>query len=730
MKLSLLFLTRSGKSNWNRLGLTVAAVALGTLMLLVFAAGLNGLSSRATHSQWRNDIFMADKGMQPIDGVAPLKADVGTGGNLNKWHNEKITTVSLRATDDTSPQIPGLPTPREGEYYVSAGLDKVMREHPEENIGSRFGNKKIGVLSEELATSPDALEVVRGMNEKEANNKLAVSVYKFTKTEGGSMAKMYSGMVGVIMAVGGAILFVPIILFISIATQLGSAQREKRYAALRLIGATRRQVSRIMAVESLAAAITGVVIGSLAYLAVLPLMSQYEFNGMRFYASDITVPFSQYILVVALTLLFCLMANWWGMRRVQLSPLGVARSSKPGKRPRAWRLLLLLPGLALFAWLSTPMGTKWLQDSSTGDSANTVLALMMLGIMSVMFGLLLAGPWLTSSVSRLIARRTRKATTLLAGKRIATQSKRVFRSVSGVVLALFAGSFYLTSVSGIAEYSAKAVDNNGYSQLQDNTAIVISDVLPGDFEAKLKQQSYVQSVAVAPVDNDDNTIVSCKTLEEYTRTNCPAGSKPSDTTTLNFHAKVTETTKVLPDAPTATNTSYLVRLGTNDNLDKLRSFVANAAGIGTSTWVVSGTYAQIPIINPIIPELSNLAYAGMGITLFVAIASLIVSTIGGLLERKRSFATLRLGGMTVDQMKHTVVIESLIPLISVSVIACGLGIWIGALFILVMSDSVHPTLTPLYFAIVLGALIIATISIRVIAPMIGRITRPEENQTE
>lgn len=30
---------------------------------------------------------------------------------------------------------------------------------------------------------------------------------------------------------------------------------------------------------------------------------------------------------------------------------------------------------------------------------------------------------------------------------------------------------------------------------------------------------------------------------------------------------------------------------------------------------------QIPIVNPIIPELANLAYVGMGVTLFVAIAS-------------------------------------------------------------------------------------------------------------
>jgi hypothetical protein len=136
------------------------------------------------------------------------------------------------------------------------------------------------------------------------------------------------------------------------------------------------------------------------------------------------------------------------------------------------------------------------------------------------------------------------------------------------------------------------------------------------------------------------------------------------------------------------------------------------------------------VLNPVIPELANLAYVGMGVTLFVAIASLIVSTIGGLLERRRSFVTLRLGGMTVAQMKRTVMIESIIPLISVSLLACGLGVWVGWVFVSAVSRSAKPTLTPLYFCIVIGSLLIATLAIRQILPMLGKITRPEENQTE
>lgn len=734
MRLAWLFLTRSGRSNWSRLGLTAAAVALGMLMVLVFISGVNALQVKTQHTSWRNDIFNVYIGklQKPIAGVTPLKAKIGTDGNLNKWQNEDITTVSLRAGSDTSPQLPGLPTPKDGEYYVSSGLAKVMQDHPEDNIGSRFGSKQIGIIPEALSTSPDALEVINGMSEQEASGNSIVNIYHFSDST--KTASQYRGVVGIVLIIGASLLLFPIVLFISIATQLGSAQREKRYAALRLIGATRRQVSRIIAVESLGAAVIGIIVGSLAYLVVLPAMSQFKLGGMRFWPSDLTVPLSYYAVAVIITLLFCLLANWWGMRRAQVSPLGVARSGKLGRRPRIWRLILLAPGLAIFISLSLGGTTNWLRNSDTAHSSSAgPLLLLMIGIFSIMFGLLLAGPWLTSSIARLMARRTHSAMTLLATKRIALQSSRIFRSVSGVVLALFAGSFYLTGTSGIAQLSTDAVANNGYSQLKDAVATVSGDVqhvLPAGFDTQLRQQSYVSSVTTSLATEDGGNLIDCQSLAVYTRLTCPNGSRPSDTVLLHFDASTVKSVEILKDKPATVNTNYLVKLNSNDNLDQLRSFVARNIGDSSAAFVVSGTYAQLPVLNPVIPELANLAYVGMGVTLFVAIASLIVSTIGGLLERRRSFVTLRLGGMTVAQMKRTVMIESIIPLISVSLLACGLGVWVGWVFVSAVSRSAKLTLTPLYFCIVIGSLLIATLAIRQILPMLGKITRPEENQTE
>lgn len=727
MRLAWLLLTRSGRSNWNRLGLTAAAVALGMVMLLVFMAGLKSLDARTAHSSWQYELFVSNKeAVTPINGVAPLKAKSGLAGNLNKWRNEDIATVSLRPTGANSPHIPELPTPKEGEYYVSQALADVMGAHPEARIGERFGNKQIGIIPEARSMSPDALEVIRGMSAEEAEAGNVVNVYKIA--DSGEIVSRFSGILGVVLLFGATILLLPIVTFISIATQLGSAQREKRYAALRLIGATRKQVSHIIAVESLSAAVIGIVAGTLIYIAVLPLMAEYRFDGMRFWQSDITVPIPWYLLAVGLTLLFCLVANWWGMRHVHMSPLGVAQSGKIGKRPRTWRLVLLVPGIVLFIWLSLPGGAIWIRE----NVASSVWPLLLLigGTMSIMFGLLLAGPWLTRNISQLAARRTHKATSLLATKRIAAQSQRIFRSVSGVVLALFAGSFYLTGVSGIDTLNATALSNNGYSQLKPDIALVSSKALPEEFAKELEKQLYVK--LVTPIDSleDGTNLIPCSALVTYTKHTCPKNTDGK--VLLNFNAPVAQSVSPVHSTAPATGQDYLVLPDSNNNLDKLRTFVAQKTGIDTpaQTHVISGTYAQVPILSPIIAELASLTYAGMAVTLLVAIASLIVSAIGGLLERKRSFVTLRLGGMTVKQMERTVMVESLIPLISVALLAAGLGVWVGWVFINAMSRSVEPVLTPLYFGIVIGSLLVAIFAIRTVVPMLGKITRPEENQTE
>lgn len=727
MSISWLLFKKSGKQSIGRLGLTTAAIALGIVMILCFVTTVNALISRGSHSAWRYNA-MDETSRAPVDGIAPLKMMSHTNGSLNKWQNQTIWTTSVAATGTTSPAISDIKTPGPGEYYMSEALAKVAKENPDADIGARFGTKYLGTLPRALDDSPDALSVIRGFTGEElAQLKPEDAVDVYTMQSSDKLVSTSDPITNTVLLFGAAMLLFPIVMFISIATQLGSAQREKRYAAMRLVGASRSQITRILMFESLLASIAGVVIGSLVYVILRIPMTNIRFNDMRFWADDLVVHPGQYMLIVGLTLLLSIAANWWGMRRVQTSPLGVVRSQKINKKPRSWRLLPLIAGIGVFVWINLPFGNEWMQKYIAESPAPMLV--MIGGIMLIMIGLVLSGAWMTSIASRIIAYFTKNAVTLVATKRIAGHSKQVFRSVSGVVLALFAGSFYLTAVSGVDKLSADTLARSGYAQIKPEAAAIFSSSST-NFGNELRKQSYVQSSAEI-YRTENGHVIRCDALAQYTKRSCGADMAASDYVLLSFEAAPTDNLNAVKNFDTTAPKDYIVMLADNSDIDKLRSFVVSQIGLmSPQAYVVSGTYAQIPAINPITKELAGLAYIGMGVTLLIAIASLIVSTIGGLLERKRSLFTLRLGGMTVAQMKRAVMIESLIPLIVVSLAASGVGVWIGFVFITTLSRSLHPELSLLYFAIVIGSLVIAAIGIYLILPMIRSLTSLESNQTE
>ena len=742
MSVSWMLLQKSGRQSFSRLGLTTAAVALGIVLVCGFMAGINGLMRRAGGSAISLAAHQASRkeaSQQPIDGVEPLRiSNVARLGNASKWHGQLIQTYSIYGTAK-SPQFAKLKTPGPGEYYLSRALADAVAQYPDDNILARFGKntKYLGVLPSEYTASPDALMMVRGASAEEvaASDDVAkvqgqasyfANVYR-TDANGLTSNVGLDPISIIVLGIGGTILLFPIVIFVSVATQLGAAQREKRYAALRLIGATKQQVARVLILESLLASVVGVLIGLGVFWLLQTPLQQFKMDGMRFNPSDLALTGTQFALIIGLTLGLTVFVNWRRMRRAQISPLGVSRSIEKVKKLRGWRALVPAAGIAIFAWLSSKPGLDWL--TANKESAMPIL-LLMAALLLVMFGLILAGGWLTNKLSLLAARWANNGSMLIAGKRTAVHSRTVFRGVSGVVLALFAGSFYLTATSGIENLNIQAIKDNGYSQLKHGTAAVIGRSLPGDMAKRLQQESYVTSVATVYPREDGNAI-RCQDLARYTEHTCPTNARPDQFALLNFDAPVVKNVSLINDKIDPNGAKeYLVAVKSDDDIEKLRSMVVVHANQYNLTYVVSGTDSKKPHINPTIREFANLAYIGIGVTLFVAVASLIVSTIGGLMERRRSLYTLRLGGMRLVQLKRLVMVESVAPLVITSILSCSIGVWTGAVFTKMFSTTLKPVLTPTYFAIVGIGLAAAIIGIYLILPMVDKLTRSEANQTE
>ena len=178
-----------------------------------------------------------------------------------------------------------------------------------------------------------------------------------------------------------ALLF-PVLIFIATATRLAAARREQRFAAMRLVGATPRQISVVAAAEGCIAAAVGVVGGIGLFFLGRPALAAVPFSGKPFFPADLSLQWSQIALVAVGVPVAAALAAGLALRRVRISPLGVSRRAAPPP-PSAWRLATLGAGVALFV-----AGLLATTHKSIGSPAYP-------GLLIVMIGIVIAGPWLT-----------------------------------------------------------------------------------------------------------------------------------------------------------------------------------------------------------------------------------------------------------------------------------------------------------------------------------------------
>ena len=233
-----------------------------------------------------------------------------------------------------------------------------------------------------------------------------------------------------ILAAGACALLLPVLILIATASRLSAARREERFAAMRLVGATPHQISVIAAVEATVAAVAGVAVGFALFFLFRPLLFHVPFTGAPFAQGDLSLRWVDVVLVVIGVPIAAVVSARLALRRVRISPLGVARRTTPVP-PQVGRIVPLLAGIALLAYFDSVGKPK-----SNGSQILELLA----GLVLILVGLVLAGPWLTKVGSRLMANRASRPPGLIAARRLLDNPGAAFRSISGLVLALFVTS--------------------------------------------------------------------------------------------------------------------------------------------------------------------------------------------------------------------------------------------------------------------------------------------------
>lgn len=236
------------------------------------------------------------------------------------------------------------------------------------------------------------------------------------------------------VVVGFLLTVVPLLVFISTASRVAARRRDERFAALRLAGATQGQVRRLAILDALVGGAVGAVLGLLLFL--LARAAAIVVGGE---AGDIARGITPVWWLAGLVLLGLLglvaLASVVGLRPVLAGPLEVRRR-QPGRTPRPWPLLLLLPVLALPV---LQRGNPYYVDRQP--------AFVLAGLVLTMAGLVLSAPWLTVATGRFASSRAQRADVLLAGRRLADDPRAQARATVPVVLVVLSATLGLVALA-------------------------------------------------------------------------------------------------------------------------------------------------------------------------------------------------------------------------------------------------------------------------------------------
>jgi hypothetical protein len=741
IRLGLRLTLKGGREAGARLIVTALAVALGTAMLLLTLGGVNGVNTQNARYAWLETGYVpGDVSSRPVAGVDPawweLRGDY--------FHGEIMGRADVAVTGTRSPVPPGIPRlPGPGEFFASPALSALLRTTPAAELAARFGGHQVGTIGAAGLPAPDMLIVVVGHTVADLSRREgALRIYSINTLAPNECGDCAVGVginangIDLILAVVAMALLFPVLMFIGSASRLSAARREQRFAAMRLAGATPRQIAVIATVESSVAAVLGMLAGFALFFCVRAPFATIPLTGQPFYSSDVSLSRADVIAVALGVPLASALVARLALRRLQVSPLEVSRASS-ARVASPYRLIPLVVGLAEL--------TFWVRHGRPATSVHQIEAYLG-GMLTVMVGLVLAGPWVTMTCARLLARRTGRPTALLAGRRLADNPQAAFRAIAGLVLALFVTSAAVGTIDAVV---AHGETHRGGGTAATSMLILdfpntfTSDPTPGppiaaDLLSTVRGAPGVNGVAVvyanpaAPHGEHDATptVIRCSQLASTPYLGrCQPGATTAAVTGNLYDA----------DYPSGT-----VWPASNIPLAGLQALPVQTVVVATDGSTAAVERARTVLESAFWPDrmpttlgeddannardtrqYERLADVVILTSLPVAGASLAVTLVAGLSERRRPFSLLRLTGVPLGVLRRVVAAETAVPLLAGAGVAIGMGFLCAQLFLV---SQLHYGVRPPglgYYAVVVAGLAASLGVLASTFPLLTRMTGPE-----
>ncbi|WP_405147881.1 ABC transporter permease [Sphaerisporangium sp. NBC_01403] len=754
-----------GRDGWTRAVLTAVGVGIGVALLLLAAAVPGALQARHVRTDARDELRLG----KPI----PAAADTILVASMDMpFRGEPVRGRLLRPEGPRAPAPPGVAVlPRPGEVIVSPALKELLDSPDGRLFAPRLGGARvIGTIADEGLAGPGELAFYLGSDRDVLPADRVSRINAFGGN--GSPGEALGPTLTLLVVIAFVVLLLPIAVFLGAAVRFGGERRDRRLAALRLIGADRRMTRRIAAGEAMVGALLGLAAGGALFLAgrqVVPLVTLWDISV---YAGDVRPALPLVMAIVLAVPAVAVVVSMMALRGVAIEPLGVARRATPARRRLWWRLLLPGAGLAMLY----PMADGF--SAASGSATDYQVAA---GAVLLLVGAITLLPWLID----LAVRRLRGGPVgwQLAIRRLQLDSATSARLVNGIAVAV-AGTIGLQML--FTPVRDQFVQQTGQDVTRAQALVWISSTPdPERSAARLRATTGVTGTTwtlVAPVTTespvdsgaerqpsfDEVLIGDCTSLAEFAGLGkCSDGdvflarTRPGDATPDDAFRPGTRVTVGAETSPWTLPSGTRTVAARTDPSGSLRDTIlatpraidwAALSGITSTAFVgldpddpdalerLRNTVAEIDPLGSVstlsateeAKRFTNIRrglYIGIVVTLLLIAASMLVGTLEQLRERRRLLAMLVAVGTPRSSLTWSVLWQTLIPVAIGLILAAVFGLGLGMVLqrMVGMPASINWSVVGLSTG--LGAAVVLLVT-GLSLPTLWRLTRPEGLRTE
>lgn len=760
-----------GREGWIRVLLTAVGVGLGVALLLVTTAIPHAMAAHTERANARMDQTMLNSTQHPArSDRTVLVATVDSS-----YRDKDIRGRELEPEGARAPLPPGVSAfPAPGEMVVSPALRELLDSDGGKLLRERLPDRVVGTIGGQGLLGSGELAFYRGADglAKNLGDSGVIRIDRF-----GEADRSNDGLDPVLLLlslVACVVLLMPVCVFVATAVRFGGERRDRRLAALRLVGADSAMTRRIAAGEALAGAVLGLAVGSVVFLMCRQLAGSVDLFGLSMLSSDLNPSPVLALLVAASVPAAAVAVTLLAMRRVMVEPLGVMRTARPTRRRLWWRLLLPAVGLAL---LHPLVG----RGDNGGDFNQSQVSM---GVILLLAGVTVLLPWVVDAVVSRLG--PGGVAWQLAVRRLQLSGGTAARMVNGIAVAV-AGAIALQMLfTGIEPAYTTATERDlDLAQMQVTTSRGVDVTAASARFAATKGVSGVYAFAEGGVgDSRDDasgystwlTVGDCAALRanaelpschdgdvfavhgknvgedtaELARRGRTVYLNPSSDPYLSpasvawtvprqvkraraaknpvgeYRGGFMVTPGALPEGADAGLTeTFLLRLDgrVGDVHDLVRNTAAEVDPLAQSA-VWSGTDQSHKFTS-----IRTGLFAGAACVLALIGVSLLVSQLEQLRERRRLLSALVAFGTRRRTLTLSVLWQTAIPVALGLALAAAVGLTLGAVLLRMVDEAVRVDWSSVLAMTGIGAAVVLAVTLLSLPPLL-RLMRPEGLRTE